>query len=528
MPPIDYDTAIYRDVTYEEAAEYWKTSIGTLYSWWAKRESILLNEPRRYNPQWPELEEQLFNAFLVRRERQLPVTVRFFRTESAKLFAALYPDSSSIWNFSAGWFYRFLQRRGITRRRITKQSTRPPADVAKIANNWLKFIKRNTQPIVNTTTSVSPLPSRRTTAYLQLALRSSSPIRSPSPDSSLMNRRFPLHRILNVDETPIPFEYLDGYSYAIKGSKTVAAKSDRSGWNKRQATLIPILFADGAYRLRWILIFHGTPSEEGGRIWKEESHLYAPDIIVKFNNTAYNNEKLFAEWIREELGTLYPGEEILLAMDVARFHCTDSIMTELKSANILPALIPPGMTSYLQPADTHANKWIKDALQVETDIYTAEMEESPGFTWDVSKKRIMTTHVVSAAARRLANNPELIQRAFLHTGISINPDGSENHLISIKDIKPEDIDFTGWEHTEQRDLVVGAGEEVALNDDDIGLELEGDSNQPTFTTQGKKKPELKQMCKDRGLLASGTNKELIERLHFCEAARRDASSSTMG
>ncbi|KAF4510845.1 hypothetical protein G6O67_002704 [Ophiocordyceps sinensis] len=36
------------------------------------------------------------------------------------------------------------------------------------------------------------------------------------------------NRILNLDETPIPFEYLDGYTYEERGTRTIAGKSDRS------------------------------------------------------------------------------------------------------------------------------------------------------------------------------------------------------------------------------------------------------------------------------------------------------------
>jgi hypothetical protein len=43
---------------------------------------------------------------------------------------------------------------------------------------------------------------------------------------------------MNFDETPIPFEYIDKKTYNLKGAKTVTAKTDRSGWDKRQATLI--------------------------------------------------------------------------------------------------------------------------------------------------------------------------------------------------------------------------------------------------------------------------------------------------
>jgi hypothetical protein len=85
--------------------------------------------------------------------------------------------------------------------------------------------------------------------------------------------RFTLSRILNVDETPIPFEYLDLKTYNIRGATTVSVRTDRSRWDKRQATLILYIFADGVPRIKPKLIFKGKPTE-GGQIKRQEAHLY--------------------------------------------------------------------------------------------------------------------------------------------------------------------------------------------------------------------------------------------------------------
>jgi hypothetical protein len=42
-------------------------------------------------------------------------------------------------------------------------------------------------------------------------------------------RKFPLNLIINLDETLLPFEFLNGYSYDFKEMHTVAGKSERSG-----------------------------------------------------------------------------------------------------------------------------------------------------------------------------------------------------------------------------------------------------------------------------------------------------------
>ena len=116
-------------------------------------------------------------------------------------------------------------------------------------------------------------------------------------------RRFEKKYTLNVDETPIPFEYLDGSTWDLRGAKTVAGRTDRSGWSKRQATLILYIFADGSFRLKPKIIFYGTAGPIG-RIFDDEGYLYAPDVTVAYNETAYNNEDLFYDWIKDELADI--------------------------------------------------------------------------------------------------------------------------------------------------------------------------------------------------------------------------------
>ena len=97
---------------------------------------------------------------------------------------------------------------------------------------------------------------------------------------------------MNFDKTPIPFEYIDKKTYNIRGAKTIIAKTDCSGWDKRQATLILYIFGNGVPRIQPKLIFHRKATDEGGKIEEWESHLYYKGVTVYFNSTTYNNEEL--------------------------------------------------------------------------------------------------------------------------------------------------------------------------------------------------------------------------------------------
>jgi hypothetical protein len=71
--------------------------------------------------------------------------------------------------------------------------------------------------------------------------------------------------VCNMDQTPMPFEFLEGRTYATKGAKHVQLKSTKSGWGRRQATLILTIFADGIARIPPIIIFHGKSDSERKR-----------------------------------------------------------------------------------------------------------------------------------------------------------------------------------------------------------------------------------------------------------------------
>ena len=57
--------------------------------------------------------------------------------------------------------------------------------------------------------------------------------------------RFKLSEIANMDQTPLPFDFLGSRTYDSKGSKTIFQKESRGGWDKRQCTLQVTAFADG-------------------------------------------------------------------------------------------------------------------------------------------------------------------------------------------------------------------------------------------------------------------------------------------
>lgn len=411
-------TGFYRPPTQQEAATWFKISQQVISDWWRNKDKILdmkkghyRIENTRWMCEWPEMEKELFDIFLQQRQKGRLVRRGWFRRSARRLFKQYYgSDNIDMFVFSIGWFMGFQRRWGISCRALTKKAQHLPEEYRRLVINWLRFNRRHCS-----------------------------------------EQQFPLNRILNIDEIPIPFEYFEGKTYDLKGSHTISARTHRSGWDKRQATLILYIFADGVgSRIKPKIIFHGV-SGSGNRILGKEKHLYHPEVTIEFNPTAYNTEDLFLKFFDEELFPSLgisdfrnpPPQKTLLLLDVFAGHTTDTVLSKLRSANIITSLIPGGCTGLLQPLDTAVNKPFKGYLREFTDQYIDEQEEKLGCeveSWSVSDKRVMTTHVVARAWEAFCKEKrELIQKSFRDVGVTLPVDGSEDSLLKVKGFEAEDL-----------------------------------------------------------------------------------------
>jgi hypothetical protein len=110
------------------------------------------------------------------------------------------------------------------------------------------------------------------------------------------------------------------------------------------------------------------------------------------------------------------------------------------------ALIPPGLTSFVQPLDTAVNGPFKKLLQEAADVYMEQLEETETMPepWTLRNRREMATIIVGEAWDRLRKDSKMIKQAFLQYGISIHSDGREDHLINIKRVDNSSLDPNGW------------------------------------------------------------------------------------
>ena len=186
-----------------------------------------------------------------------------------------------------------------------------------------------------------------------------------------------------------------------------------------------------------LLIFRGDPDSSA---YDEEKKQYDPRVRVVFHSKAYSDEDVTLQWINLDLvpavvsgGTR--DDPRLVALNVFTGQKTASVLRTFRSYNMVAAFIPEGCTGLIQPTDTSINKILKERVTILLD---EEAENNPDI-WDnqfsIFDRRIVITKVVLDAWHWLHTERQPpIQRAFLYTRLSLQPDGSTDSVLHIKDL----------------------------------------------------------------------------------------------
>jgi hypothetical protein len=104
--------------------------------------------------------------------------------------------------------------------------------------------------------------------------------------------------------------------------------------------------------------------------------------------------------------------------------------------NTTVSMIPAGGTGYVQVCDGFANKKVKELIsgmeEAHYDLYEAEYKAGK---LTVSDRRVLLAMWVLKAYNILHEEyGHLIRKAFEQVGLSLNPDGSEDWKLKIRDL----------------------------------------------------------------------------------------------
>ncbi|NXY56455.1 POGZ protein, partial [Callaeas wilsoni] len=110
----------------------------------------------------------------------------------------------------------------------------------------------------------------------------------------------------------------------------------------------------------------------------------------------------------------------MLLLDCHRTHLSEEVLAALSSAGALPAVIPAGCSSRIQPLDVCVKRSVKNFLRKKWKERARELADSG---CDAAALLQLLLGWLGEALEILGNSPELIRRSFLVASVLPAPDG---------------------------------------------------------------------------------------------------------
>jgi hypothetical protein len=126
----------------------------------------------------------------------------------------------------------------------------------------------------------------------------------------------------------------------------------------------------------------------------------------------------------------------MLSLDSFSPHLTPTVRSYVKQNKTTLSVIPGGCTGYIQPLDVSLNKPLKALIKEEhDDHFDQHIDEWQAGKFSVGDWRVLLTYWVAKAWKRLhLEYKDTIINTFRNVGLSLNPDGSEDQELTIKDL----------------------------------------------------------------------------------------------
>ena len=213
-------------------------------------------------------------------------------------------------------------------------------------------------------------------------------------------------------------------------------KSLGSGLDKRQATVQLTVHADGKPQTPPMVVFRG----KGLRINSQERNRWDKRVVVKFQENAWVNEDISLRWA-QSIWRQPTFEPRLLILDVHTAQKTPAFLHALSLRHTIPAFVPPGCTSLVQPLDVALNKPFKNLVDAQyNQHFEANLDAWALGKISASERRILMTRWIGAAWETFCSQyKHVIIASFVKCGIALPIDGSQDTLINIRGLNEYSI-----------------------------------------------------------------------------------------
>uniref|UniRef100_A0A6J0U230 Pogo transposable element with ZNF domain isoform X1 n=1 Tax=Pogona vitticeps TaxID=103695 RepID=A0A6J0U230_9SAUR len=323
-----------------------------------------------------EAEEKLAEWVLTQREQQLPVNEETLFQKATKIGRSL----EGGFKISYEWAVRFMLRHNLSTHNRRAVAHPLPKEVEENANCFIEFVQRQ-----------------------------------------IHTQDLPLSTIAAVDEISL---FLDVEVLFSDDRKENALQTVGTG--EPWCDVVLAILADGSV-LPTLVVYRGRVEQVAG----------VPEtILLEARENGYSDDEVMEVWSskvwHKHLGS--QNSKGMLVLDCHRTHLSEEVLSVLSSTSTLPAVVPAGCSSKIQPLDVCIKRTVKNFVHKKWKEQAKEMADSACDS-DILLQLVLCW--LAEALDVIRDCPELVQQSFLVASVLPGPDGTANTSARNADMQEE-------------------------------------------------------------------------------------------
>ncbi|XP_053906711.1 pogo transposable element with ZNF domain isoform X1 [Cuculus canorus] len=323
-----------------------------------------------------EAEEKLAEWVLMQREQQLPVNEETLFQKATKIGRSL----EGGFKISYEWAVRFMLRHNLsthTRRAVAHPL---PKDVEDNASCFIEFVQRQ-----------------------------------------IHTQDLPLSMIAAIDEISL---FLDVEVLSSDDRKENALQTVGTG--EPWCDVVLTILADGSV-LPTLVFYRGRVQQPAN---------VPESVVLEAKENGYSDDEVMELWSSRvwQKHTECQNSKGMLVLDCHRTHLSEEVLSVLSASSTLPAVVPAGCSSKIQPLDVCINRTVKNFLHKKWKEQAKEMADS---TCDSDILLQLVLCWLAEVLQVISDSPELVQQSFLVASVLPGPDGTANSPTRNGDMQEE-------------------------------------------------------------------------------------------
>ncbi|XP_068270864.1 pogo transposable element with ZNF domain isoform X3 [Nyctibius grandis] len=323
-----------------------------------------------------EAEEKLAEWVLTQREQQLPVNEETLFQKATKIGRSL----EGGFKISYEWAVRFMLRHHLSTHARRAVAHPLPKDVEDNASCFIEFVQRQ-----------------------------------------IHTQDLPLSMIAAIDEISL---FLDVEVLSSDDRKENALQTVGTG--EPWCDVVLAILADGSV-LPTLVFYRGRVQQPAN---------VPESIVLEAKENGYSDDEIMELWSSRvwQKHTECQNSKGMLVLDCHRTHLSEEVLSLLSASSTLPAVVPAGCSSKIQPLDVCIKRTVKNFLHKKWKEQAKEMADS---TCDSDILLQLVLCWLAEVLEVISDSPELVQQSFLVASVLPGPDGTANSPTRNADMQEE-------------------------------------------------------------------------------------------